>query len=116
MHYAIKVSNILLCKQKQTAFSPSSNVILKVLSFSGAISKGTVSIFVNFLEESLVKCHLLSSSHLEYSKILLFQAATIKTAEDYIVLSGCSTSNTVRTVSHLVMRSMLFLYLSSIHH
>ena len=48
-----------------------------------------------------MKCHLLSSSHLEYSKILLFQAATIKTAEDYIVLSGCSTSNTVRTVSQL---------------
>lgn len=71
MHYAIKVCDILLRKQKQTAFFHSANVILKVPCFSRAISKGTASIFVNFLEESLAKCHLLSSSHLEDRKFSL---------------------------------------------
>lgn len=64
MHYTIKVCNILFWKQKQTVFH-GSNVILKTPCFSGAINKGTASIFVNFLEEPLVKCHLLRSLHLE---------------------------------------------------
>lgn len=60
MHYVIKVCNILSCKQKQTQlFLCTYNVILKVPCFSGAINKCPTSIFVNFLEELLVKCHLL---------------------------------------------------------
>lgn len=90
MHYAIKGSHILSVNKGKQLFSTdvcfSFDVILKVLCFSGTVNKGTTSIFVNFLEESLVKCHLLSPSHLEFSKLLLFKTATIKTMpEDHMV-------------------------------
>lgn len=91
MHYAIKGSHILSVNKSKQLFSTAVcfcfDVILKVLCFSGAVNEGTTSIFVNFLEESLVKCPLLSPSHLEFSKLSLFKmATTIKTVpEDHIV-------------------------------
>lgn len=73
MYYVIKVSNVLFGNKSKHSFFQSSNVILKAPCFSGAINKGIASVSVNFLEESLVKCHLLSSSHLQHKKFLLFQ-------------------------------------------
>lgn len=85
MHYVIKVCNILFCKQKQnTAFSHSANVILEVPCLR-AINKGTASIFANFLEESLVKCHLLSSSHLEDRKLSISKQQQNSNTGDTII-------------------------------
>ena len=53
------------------------------------MDNSTTSIFVNFIEESLVKCHLLRFSHLEYRKFLVSKNSNNK--NQCLIAAGLKT-------------------------
>jgi len=121
VHTAIKVCNHLSYKQKKTElrfFFHRYNVVLKALCFSGAMDNSTTSIFVNFIEESLVKCHLLRFSHLEYRKFLVSKNSNNK--KQCLIAAGIKTvpqthfaivknSKHVNTVAAVIMSQRIYL-------